>query len=72
MFYFVQEKMVISLRSFGGEELSFPFSPLYYLDIHLLCLVSVCFIYMDDSTKDPGQKPFSFKIGQGSVIKGKC
>ncbi|XP_062178101.1 peptidyl-prolyl cis-trans isomerase FKBP12 [Alnus glutinosa] len=22
------------------------------------------------STKDPGQKPFSFKIGQGSVIKG--
>ncbi|KAL4197249.1 hypothetical protein AMTRI_Chr04g250160 [Amborella trichopoda] len=23
------------------------------------------------STKDPGQKPFSFKIGQGSVIKGK-
>ncbi|MQM00735.1 hypothetical protein Taro_033478 [Colocasia esculenta] len=22
------------------------------------------------STKDPGQKPFTFKIGQGSVIKG--
>ncbi|KAK7837149.1 peptidyl-prolyl cis-trans isomerase fkbp12 [Quercus suber] len=22
------------------------------------------------STKDPGQEPFSFKIGQGSVIKG--
>ncbi|KAF8044185.1 hypothetical protein BT93_A2231 [Corymbia citriodora subsp. variegata] len=22
------------------------------------------------STKDPGQKPFSFKIGQGTVIKG--
>ncbi|EFJ08765.1 hypothetical protein SELMODRAFT_185086 [Selaginella moellendorffii] len=22
------------------------------------------------STKDPGQKPFQFKIGQGSVIKG--
>ncbi|XP_042497252.1 peptidyl-prolyl cis-trans isomerase FKBP12 [Macadamia integrifolia] len=22
------------------------------------------------STKDPGQKPFSFKIAQGSVIKG--
>ncbi|KAL8107803.1 peptidyl-prolyl cis-trans isomerase FKBP12 [Apium graveolens] len=22
------------------------------------------------STKDPGQKPFSFKIGQGNVIKG--
>ncbi|PRQ22378.1 putative peptidylprolyl isomerase [Rosa chinensis] len=22
------------------------------------------------STKDPGQQPFSFKIGQGSVIKG--
>ncbi|XP_057977853.1 peptidyl-prolyl cis-trans isomerase FKBP12 [Malania oleifera] len=22
------------------------------------------------STKDPGQKPFSFKIGKGSVIKG--
>ncbi|KAJ6289288.1 hypothetical protein OIU76_025159 [Salix suchowensis] len=22
------------------------------------------------STKDPGQKPFAFKIGQGSVIKG--
>lgn len=25
----------------------------------------------DISTKDPGQKPFSFKIGQGAVIKGK-
>lgn len=23
------------------------------------------------STKDPGQKPFAFKIGQGSVIKGR-
>ncbi|KAK3006301.1 hypothetical protein RJ639_016855 [Escallonia herrerae] len=22
------------------------------------------------STKDPGQKPFTFKIGQGNVIKG--
>lgn len=22
------------------------------------------------STKDPGQQPFTFKIGQGSVIKG--
>ncbi|KAI8532348.1 hypothetical protein RHMOL_Rhmol11G0207700 [Rhododendron molle] len=22
------------------------------------------------STKDPGQKPFTFKIGQGTVIKG--
>ncbi|KAJ7295692.1 hypothetical protein O6H91_Y170400, partial [Diphasiastrum complanatum] len=22
------------------------------------------------STKDPGQKPFQFKIGQGSVIRG--
>lgn len=27
-------------------------------------------VFIYDSTKDPGQKPFTFKIGQGSVIKG--
>lgn len=32
----------------------------------------LCFIFVSYSTKDPGQKPFSFKIGQGSVIKGTC
>ena len=24
------------------------------------------------STKDPGQKPFSFQVGVGKVIAGKC
>ncbi|CAN1221060.1 Peptidyl-prolyl cis-trans isomerase FKBP12 [Linum grandiflorum] len=32
---------------------------------NLLLHVVLCF-----STKDPGQQPFSFNIGKGSVIKG--
>ena len=29
-----------------------------------------CFAVSFISTKDPGQQPFTFKIGHGSVIKG--
>ncbi|RVW82811.1 hypothetical protein CK203_051171 [Vitis vinifera] len=53
--------MVIFLRSFGVKALSIGIS---FLIVVFLC----CFVYI--STKDPGQKPFTFKIGQGSVIKG--
>uniref|UniRef100_A0A9I9DI13 peptidylprolyl isomerase n=1 Tax=Cucumis melo TaxID=3656 RepID=A0A9I9DI13_CUCME len=32
--------------------------------------MAICLRNFGGSTKDPGQKPFSFKIGQGAVIKG--
>jgi hypothetical protein len=38
----------------------------------LLFLFLIGSIFVSFSTKDPGQKPFTFKIGQGSVIKGSC
>lgn len=77
MLFVLQEKMVISLKSFGGAlcHIAFPILLVSYQcePAHHLLSIFEEFIFLlltFFSTKDPGQKPFSFKIGQGSVIKG--
>lgn len=69
--------MAISLKSFGGVlcHIAFPIFLVYYQcePAHHLLPIFEEFIFSlltFFSTKDPGQKPFTFKIGQGSVIKG--
>ena len=42
----------------------------YYFHYFLLLFTDVFLFYSILSTKDPGQKPFSFQVGLGKVIKG--
>ncbi|KAG4948304.1 hypothetical protein JHK82_041484 [Glycine max] len=48
--------------------------PTYIISLPFLSfpslLINSPYLTLTYSTKDPGQNPFTFKIGQGSVIKG--
>lgn len=62
--------MATCQRNSGGTFFSlFLFLPLPY-SLSKTNYENHCFYGF--STKDPGQQPFTFKIGLGSVIKGIC
>ena len=64
--------MVISLKNFGGKDCTTFLFIFLNFDLNEESYLLIYFIFVNGffSTKDPGQEPFSFKIGQGSVIKG--
>lgn len=72
--FIAQEVWSIQRENFGGAN--FPDCPrLYKLSkIDTFCTIKKLYFSRTcthNSTKDPGQEPFSFNVGLGKVIKGK-
>lgn len=56
--------MVTSQKNSGGISFPCSFSSIKTMNASLTLFLLIF------STKDPGQQPFTFKVGLGSVIKG--